>query len=70
MAERNSDLLRVQEYLTVKEAAEYIGVSTSTLRNWDRSGKLKAFRNPVNGYRLYDQKDLYRVLEEISNGRA
>jgi len=36
--------------LTVAEAAELLGVSASTLRNWDRAGKLKASRHPVNGY--------------------
>ena len=28
------------EYLTVKAAAEFLGVCPSTLRNWDRAGKL------------------------------
>jgi MerR family transcriptional regulator, copper efflux regulator len=58
---------KISEYLTVKEAAEYLGVSVATLRNWDRSEKLKASRHPVNGYRLYDQRDLQRILEEIGN---
>ena len=32
--------------LTIGEAAEFLGVSTATLRNWDRSGKLKPRRHP------------------------
>ena len=28
------------EYLTVAEAAEFLGVSPWTLRNWDKAGKL------------------------------
>lgn len=55
---------RLSEYLTVKEAAEYLGVSASTLRNWDRQGKLKPYRHPVNGYRLYERNRLKELLNE------
>jgi len=49
-------------YLTVKEAARYLGVSPATLRNWDRAGKLTPCRHPVNDYRLYRKEDLERIL--------
>jgi PAS domain S-box-containing protein len=48
--------------LRIGEAAEYLGVSTATLRNWDRSGKLKPRRHPQNGYRIYLHEDLQAVL--------
>src|SRR4051812_28460137 len=48
--------------LTIGEAAEFLGVSTATLRNWDRSGKLKPRRHPQNGYRIYLHEDLADVL--------
>jgi len=51
--------------LTVGEAAELLGVSASTIRNWDRSGKLKAIRHPVNNYRLYDRYELETLLGQI-----
>ena len=53
--------------LTIGEAAKTLGISASTLRNWDKTGKLKAARHPVNGYRLYlreDVEDLLSVAEE------
>jgi CheY-like chemotaxis protein len=50
------------EYLTVGEAAQFLGVSPATLRNWDRSGKLKPRRHPQNGYRIYLHEDLQSVL--------
>lgn len=53
------------EYLTVGEAAEKLGVSRSTLRNWDKANKLKPYRHPVNGYRLYRRTDLERLLNEV-----
>ena len=55
----------IQDYLTVGQAAESLGVSTSTLRNWDRAGKLKAGRNPMNGYRLYRREDVEALLARI-----
>ncbi|MCK4857284.1 MAG: MerR family DNA-binding transcriptional regulator [candidate division Zixibacteria bacterium] len=42
-----------------------MGVSSSTLRNWDRSGKVRAVRHPVNGYRLYKIAELERLLTKI-----
>jgi PAS domain S-box-containing protein len=50
------------EYCTVGEAASFLGVSTATLRNWDRSGKLKPRRHPQNGYRIYLHSDLKSLL--------
>jgi excisionase family DNA binding protein len=55
-------LAKLEEFLTVNQAAEHLGVSASTLRNWDRAGKLKARRHPINGYRLYSRRELDRVL--------
>ena len=52
--------------LTVSEAAALLGVSTSTIRNWDRSGGLKAIRHPINNYRLYDRQQLQELLDRIS----
>lgn len=57
--------LNLGEYLTVGEAASTLGVSRSTLRNWDKAGKLKAYRHPVNGYRLYNRKELETLLQKV-----
>jgi len=46
--------------VTIASAAEIIGVSVATLRNWDRGGKLKAIRDPENRYRLYSISALER----------
>lgn len=53
------------EYLTVAEAAELLGVSSSTLRNWDRSGKLSPRRHPLNGYRLYRRDELESLMKRV-----
>lgn len=53
------------DYLTIGEAARQLGVSSSTLRNWDRAHKLVAYRHPLNGYRLYKRLDLERLLQDV-----
>jgi len=63
----------LQAYLTIRQAADLIGVSTSTLRAWDRAGKLAAARNPMNRYRLYRREDIEALLariEKTAQGRG
>jgi excisionase family DNA binding protein len=47
--------------ISLAEAASLLGVSKATLRNWDKEGKLKAHRHPVNRYRAYDLEELRRL---------
>lgn len=56
-------------YLTIKEAAKYLGVSPLTLRNWDKRGKLVAIRHPINDYRLYTISDLEKFLKRFEDSR-
>jgi len=55
-------------YFSIKEAAEILGVAPLTLRNWDKSGKFKANRHPMNNYRVYKLSALERVIEDIEGG--
>lgn len=57
--------LRERDLLTVGEAASLLGVSVSTLRNWDRNKKFCARRHPINGYRLYSRYELEALLRRI-----
>ena len=43
---------------SIEEASDLLKVNKETLRRWDRSGKLKASRNPVNGHRYYTSSQL------------
>ena len=52
-------------FMTIKEAAIFLGVSEATLRRWDRPGKLPARRHPMNDYRLYARKDLERIRRQL-----
>jgi predicted site-specific integrase-resolvase len=60
---------RLGDYLTVKAAATLLGVCPGTLRNWDRAGKLRPTRHPMNGYRLYRRSDLEAVLASAAGER-
>jgi len=56
-------------YLTIKEAAGFLGVSPNTRRNWERDGKVPMHRNPINGYRLFKQSDLEELLGQIADSK-
>lgn len=43
--------------LTIRQAAEFLGVSIDTLRRWDSKGKLKAVRSS-GGHRYYPKEQL------------
>jgi len=45
-------------FLTIGQAAQYIGVSPQTLRRWDEEGKLRPVRHPASSYRYYKRADL------------
>lgn len=47
-----------EELLTIRQAAELLGVSLDTLRRWDESGKLVAVRKEGGTHRYYHKKDL------------
>lgn len=55
-------------YFSIKEAAKILGVTPLTLRNWDRSGKFKAQRHPMNNYRVYRLEALEKIIEDIESG--
>ena len=53
---------KLSDYLRISEAAEYLGVSPNTLRNWVNAGKIIAVRHPVNDYRLFKREDLDALM--------
>jgi DNA (cytosine-5)-methyltransferase 1 len=57
-------------YLLIKEAAQFLGVSAGTLRNWERVGKIPTHRHPLNGYRLYRTADLRALLKATHRSAA
>lgn len=65
---QSSRAAREARCLTITAAARLLGVSVATLRNWDRDGKLKAHRHPINKYRLYGERTLLALRQQIEKG--
>jgi len=59
-------VVKLSDYLRISEAAEYLGVSPNTLRNWVNAGKIAAVRHPVNDYRLFKREDLDALLKKVA----
>lgn len=60
----------LQGYLTIKEAAEFPGVTPNTLRNWGVAGKVSEYRHPINNYRLYKPRDLKYLLAQVESPKG
>ena len=57
---------KLNYYLKVAEAAEYLGISQNTLRKWADEGQVTVRINPANGYRMFSEEDLRRFLDEAA----
>lgn len=65
MVGRKASEGRSDRLLTISEAATELDVTPATLRNWDRAGKLKPRRHPMNRYRLYSAAEILALKIEI-----
>ena len=54
-------------YMLSHEVAEVFGVTTQTLYNWLRKGKIsEPKRHPVTGYRLWTPQDVQRIRQFVA----
>ena len=58
-----------KKYLMVQEVARLLGVTPLTIRNWDAKGKLMAYRNPINKYRMYKVEDVETLIRQIETSK-
>ena len=58
-----------KQFLNVKQVARILGVTPLTIRNWDKRGKLQAYRNPLNNYRVYKVEDVEQLLGAIEESK-
>ncbi len=56
------------DLITIAEAATLLGVSIQTTRRRDESGKFRARRRPINGYRQYARTDAMKLRKRIIEG--
>jgi DNA-binding transcriptional MerR regulator len=60
-----------RQYLTTAAVARILGVSTQTIYNWLRSGKIaEPERNPLTAYRQWTLKDVDMVRASILEVRS
>lgn len=59
------NLLSMEKYLNVGEAAKLLGVSTETLRRWDNAGKFESVRHPLNNYRVYPESNVISLVNDL-----
>lgn len=50
------------EVLSIQEVALILGVSTQTLRRWDKQGILKAFRVKQTQPRRYQKEEIIKFI--------
>src|ERR1700749_4602561 len=55
------------DWLTLGQAAKYLGVAQSTIRKWSDQGRVPAFYTP-GGHRRYRRRDLELVLARSGPG--
>jgi chromosome partitioning protein len=58
-----------ERLLSVGEAAEFLGVSSSALRRWSDQGRVPVHRTP-GGQRRYAPADLRRFIESMREPRS
>jgi excisionase family DNA binding protein len=61
--------LKKTEWLTLKDASNFLGVHFTTLRAWADKGDIPVFRTP-GGHRRFSLADLRRFLEERAGQAA
>lgn len=60
---KKTDATISRNWISISEAAEYIGVSQDTLRRWEKKGKLVP-RRTIGKHRRYSKNQLEQVLKQ------
>ena len=55
------------DWLTLGQAAKYLGVAQSTIRTWSDQGLVPAFYTP-GGHRRFRRRDLHAFLDRSGHG--
>lgn len=63
---------RLPELLTIKQVSKILAVHMTTLRRWDKKGKLKAIRVGLRsgvGERRYRREDIIKLIAKGSDDK-
>ena len=58
-------MINISNLFTISDAANKIGVSSDTIRRWEKKGLIKSVRNELN-HRLFSINEIIRIHEKIS----
>lgn len=56
----------MENWLTITDVAERLGVATKTIVRWEKAGKITKSKRDWRGWRVYTEEDL-KELEELVN---
>jgi DNA-binding transcriptional MerR regulator len=60
-----------QKYMLSHEVAEICRVTTQTIYNWLRKGRIaEPKRHPITGYRLWTPQDVQRIRQFIAEEKS
>ena len=62
---RKKNMNKFKGLIKINEAASLLGVSASTLRNWELAGKITVYRHPINSYRLFDRVEIEKRMSNF-----
>lgn len=62
-------MIKQSTYLTLKRAAQVLGVHEQTLRSWERRGLIRLARLPQSGYRRVPVEEVARVQAAMLAGK-
>lgn len=57
----------MEKIITISEASKLLGVTITTLRRWDETGKLKAIRAGETGHRYYKKSAISLFINDLSS---
>lgn len=49
-------------HLSIHKVADLLGISTDTIRLYEKEGLVAPKRNPANGYRYYEAREIHRIM--------
>src|SRR5665811_316427 len=59
----------MQKLITISDAASQIGVSSDTIRRWDKKGLIKVQRSEFN-YRVFNIDEIKRIHNKVAGGSS
>ena len=53
----------MKRYFKIGEVADMLGISTDTLRFYEKKGLLASRKDPKNGYRYYEPQEISNLMD-------